>query len=274
MEPNSANAQTEPVVIKPTAPTPKKKSLKFTIIILGIIILLLVGIGGGYYLGLDHGFEKAQKSAFVISPTPSDETPIQVGCTMEAKLCPDGSSVGRSGPKCEFAACPQGDSIDLSKWETYTSARYKFTVKYPQGIVLDEGESGVSLGLFGPTQKRETEFYYGYGIYLLFSPPKAVGTGMLIDLVQQKLDQAKQDRIDIVGEDVNNNSRRVEAIKIGNYDGFTYTVNVLGTFQMIYLLSPYDPTMYIEIANAVANPTNQGYQKTVTEILSTFQFTN
>lgn len=27
-------------------------------------------------------------------------------CTMEAKLCPDGSSVGRSGPKCEFAPCP------------------------------------------------------------------------------------------------------------------------------------------------------------------------
>lgn len=32
--------------------------------------------------------------------------PEQVACTMEAKVCPDGSSVGRSGPKCEFAACP------------------------------------------------------------------------------------------------------------------------------------------------------------------------
>jgi hypothetical protein len=27
-------------------------------------------------------------------------------CTLEAKLCPDGSSVGRSGPKCEFDPCP------------------------------------------------------------------------------------------------------------------------------------------------------------------------
>ncbi len=27
-------------------------------------------------------------------------------CTMEAKICPDGSSVGRSGPNCEFAPCP------------------------------------------------------------------------------------------------------------------------------------------------------------------------
>ncbi len=30
----------------------------------------------------------------------------QVVCTMEAKLCPDGSYVGRSGPKCEFKKCP------------------------------------------------------------------------------------------------------------------------------------------------------------------------
>jgi len=27
-------------------------------------------------------------------------------CTMDAKICPDGSAVGRSGPKCEFAPCP------------------------------------------------------------------------------------------------------------------------------------------------------------------------
>ena len=30
----------------------------------------------------------------------------QVFCTMEAKMCPDGSYVGREGPKCEFAKCP------------------------------------------------------------------------------------------------------------------------------------------------------------------------
>jgi putative hemolysin len=28
-----------------------------------------------------------------------------VACTMDAKVCPDGSSVGRVGPDCEFAAC-------------------------------------------------------------------------------------------------------------------------------------------------------------------------
>ena len=27
-------------------------------------------------------------------------------CTLDAKICPDGSAVGRTGPNCEFAQCP------------------------------------------------------------------------------------------------------------------------------------------------------------------------
>lgn len=34
------------------------------------------------------------------------KNPVQKACTLEAKLCPDGSSVGRSGPNCEFKECP------------------------------------------------------------------------------------------------------------------------------------------------------------------------
>lgn len=33
----------------------------------------------------------------------------RVACTLEAKLCPDGSSVGRTGPNCEFSLCPIGE---------------------------------------------------------------------------------------------------------------------------------------------------------------------
>lgn len=31
---------------------------------------------------------------------------IHVACTQEAKLCSDGSTVGRTGPNCEFTLCP------------------------------------------------------------------------------------------------------------------------------------------------------------------------
>jgi hypothetical protein len=32
--------------------------------------------------------------------------PTQKACTLEAKVCPNGSSVGRTGPNCEFTPCP------------------------------------------------------------------------------------------------------------------------------------------------------------------------
>jgi len=35
-----------------------------------------------------------------------DNTGGQTLCTQEARLCSDGSYVGRTGPNCEFAACP------------------------------------------------------------------------------------------------------------------------------------------------------------------------
>ncbi len=35
--------------------------------------------------------------------------PVEEGvpCTMDAKICPDGSGVGREGPNCEFPDCPE-----------------------------------------------------------------------------------------------------------------------------------------------------------------------
>jgi hypothetical protein len=37
----------------------------------------------------------------------------QIACTMDAKMCPDGSYVGRQGPKCEFAACPDAKGVEI-----------------------------------------------------------------------------------------------------------------------------------------------------------------
>jgi len=54
------------------------------------VILVLVLLAGTLFLSTRK------------QPIPGE----QVACTMEAKLCPDGSYVGRSGPRCEFAECP------------------------------------------------------------------------------------------------------------------------------------------------------------------------
>lgn len=65
-------------------PMSKNKWLLFIILAL---ILLIATLFGGYYLGVNN-------------------KPKQIACTQEAKICPDGSSVGRTGPNCEFAKCP------------------------------------------------------------------------------------------------------------------------------------------------------------------------
>ena len=54
-------------------------------LILGIVLLIAIG---GFALLFTDGNKN------------------EIACTMEAKICPDGSSLGRTGPNCEFASCP------------------------------------------------------------------------------------------------------------------------------------------------------------------------
>lgn len=61
------------------------------------------------------------------------DAPI-VACTMEAKLCPDGSSVGRSGPQCEFAECPTMSETPspTAGWKVQNNTAGGFAFQYPE----------------------------------------------------------------------------------------------------------------------------------------------
>lgn len=58
----------------------------------------------GFYLGIQY--QKGLDRPFMQEITTPREEPQEKACTLEAKLCADGSSVGRSGPNCEFEKCP------------------------------------------------------------------------------------------------------------------------------------------------------------------------
>jgi len=47
-----------------------------------------------------------------------------VACTEEAKICPDGSAVGRTGPNCEFAECPTVNIDETADWQTTEVIKY------------------------------------------------------------------------------------------------------------------------------------------------------
>lgn len=64
------------------------------ILILGIVLILGI-TGGAYFLSVQN--DTGMIPTPIIAPK---------ACTQEAKICPDGSTVGRSGPNCEFSPCP------------------------------------------------------------------------------------------------------------------------------------------------------------------------
>ena len=66
-------------------------------IAIGIILLVAIIIGGIFYWQNKNNDQQSQRT-----------------CTMEAKLCDDGSAVGRSGPNCEFVQCPEKPSVQMA----------------------------------------------------------------------------------------------------------------------------------------------------------------
>ncbi len=62
--------------------------------------------------------------------------PFDVACTQEAKLCPNGSAVGRTGPNCEFAPCPAEALCEGGPCPADLSAKAPATV----GALCEGGE--------------------------------------------------------------------------------------------------------------------------------------
>lgn len=61
-----------------------------------VLIVLLIGIGGFLYRGAE---ERAAMERPAVTPS------AQQSCAQDAKVCPDGTSVGRTNPNCTFATC-------------------------------------------------------------------------------------------------------------------------------------------------------------------------
>ena len=80
-------------------------------------------------------------------------------CTLEAKLCPDGSAVGRSGPECAFAPCPE--SMPSNEGALVPSEAL------PRVVPLDRAEERVTKKPFGmfidpQTSPVQPERFRGY----------------------------------------------------------------------------------------------------------------
>lgn len=86
--------------------------LIYFLIAIAVIIIAIAG-------GASWFFEKNQ--------------PQGIACTMEAKLCPDGSYVSRTGPNCEFTPCPTATSTSENGTGQEGILPYKSGIK---GIIM------------------------------------------------------------------------------------------------------------------------------------------
>ena len=83
------------------------------------------------------------------------QSPKQIACTLEAKICPDGSSVGRTGPNCEFAACPTPTPDLTANWKIFIHPIYKYQFKYPSqwsAMISQNAKANTIFGLNATSQ--------------------------------------------------------------------------------------------------------------------------
>lgn len=71
----------------------------------GVILLIVIAIGGIFYW----------QNKSVTRDRGQGTGNEQKACTEEARICPDGSVVGRTGPNCEFSQCPAQDDYKCSQ---------------------------------------------------------------------------------------------------------------------------------------------------------------
>lgn len=113
---------------------------------------------------------------------PSENSGKAVFCTQEAKLCSDGSYVGRTGPKCEFSVCPKEDLIVVQSpmaFEKISSpvnvkgkarGTWFFEASFPVRLVDENGKELAIVPAQAKTDWMTTDFVE-FEAELYFSTP-------------------------------------------------------------------------------------------------------
>lgn len=146
-----------------------------TLVVIGVMIIFAVLTALAYFVSVGSPKQSAEPP-ILTQPTPTisvAESPV--ACTLDARICPDGSAVGRVGPDCEFAPCPSEESFIQAPegWEGHAIPDAKLTFAAPADLIfytetqrhIDTG-AAYSLTMY---VQRETgnspDYYQLYGLY-------------------------------------------------------------------------------------------------------------
>lgn len=209
----------------------------------GIVLIVVLGLGGFLYR---NTIEQAQP---------------EVACTLEARVCPDGTTVGRTGPACEFAPCP---------FPNVFMPEYAIAFALPDGYVADTSAQGDTL--VGAFIKTSTTTNALQTISIRSFPITASSTPDEVILEHTRLQPA-----DIAPKDMNAFKPKI----IGNR---TFSVIVIERFEGVvhsayYLPREQDVLMFDIVeqdvehwSSATLIPDNLPHHQALIKMLGTLRF--
>lgn len=130
--------------------------MKYTVPVLVVLVILLAS-ALAYLAGQKNSPAPAPSATGGVEGSPAPKA-----CTLDGKVCEDGSTVGRTGPNCEFAPCPSpaplqtikgGGILSFPRYEVLIPNNWTWS-REAQGadnekIILKKGDSGISISQGG-----------------------------------------------------------------------------------------------------------------------------
>lgn len=145
------------------------------LLIVSVLLILTIVGTAGYHLGLNRANSNLVSRTLPPITSPSSPPVNSAGCTEEAKLCPDGSSVGRTGPDCEFADCPTTVLVQPD-WQQVENSNLGFSFRYPANLNVFNlnRTAGLNQQVLYELSRSETESVgdYSTGVYLVSYYPQ------------------------------------------------------------------------------------------------------
>lgn len=219
------------------------------ILLIGVVVITSI-VGGAYFFG-----------KLPIKPT--DNNPK--ACTLEAKICPDGSVVGRSGPNCEFTQCPEvaptKSADEIANWKTYTNEKYSFSFKHPDLTELtNTNYPGGSIEKLLVDMHRDiqqipgTTAYYQDSLLIdLFDNQEGISLESYVEFRRRRGDPAVEKELSII---------------IGGQRGIMQKLRFENTIEYFVKFPNNNNVLTIVRKDAKTN----SFQKDFDQILSTFKF--
>lgn len=106
------------------------------------LILVVIFLLSGLFVLIAQHYYDIDPNSLIACPEEATEPcednleqPDLIACTADAKQCADGSYVGRIGPDCTFAACPNNVLIDVDSFEDCVAAGNEVMESYPRQCI-------------------------------------------------------------------------------------------------------------------------------------------